>query len=170
MSVILRLMSTVFLAGPARLYFTDHIRDRIRFPDEAISMLEDQFLDKRAWSVNDEVWNGLSFEAVKQVLIYEKSPARHTHVLKKILRDIVDLAYMHTGSSHPDDVMLFRQPLCRMQANPTLPTPTWQPKRHISRSSPTDDCATLRVAKNYVHCFPNTDVRTDEVIGVIQMV
>lgn len=66
-------MSTELLTVPAMLYFADHNSNKIRYPEEAIAIFEDQFQYRTARLVNDDVWNGLTFEMVKQLASLRRS-------------------------------------------------------------------------------------------------
>eukprot|EP00171_Calliarthron_tuberculosum_P022068 IDg22068t1 len=94
---MLRLIQTSFVTGHAFRYFMDHVRPIAKSIEDAIERLENHFLSNRAKRVNDEIWNELSFQFIKQKREFEKLPKTNEICLNDLLAQIGDLADMRTG-------------------------------------------------------------------------
>lgn len=53
--VMFPLLQTIFLRGPALVYFMDVVINVAKSPEEGMNMLEDSFLDDVAKRVSDDV-------------------------------------------------------------------------------------------------------------------
>ncbi len=63
-ALMMKIIPTTFLSGQATIYFTDVIKQSAKSTNEAINMLEQNFLDQRAKRVNDEIWHDLPFDFI----------------------------------------------------------------------------------------------------------
>lgn len=75
------------------------------YTEVAIDMMQRHFLDKRASRVNDELWNSLSFDTVKQKRSYERKSKAHGEILNDLLKQGSLLADTRTGTLSPNDTM-----------------------------------------------------------------
>ena len=64
------LISRVLLTAQVDILFLKNVKPRVGRPNIAIHCLEARFLDKRARRLNDEFWAKLSFQSVKQLVLW----------------------------------------------------------------------------------------------------
>ena len=93
------LMETTFLKGQALKHYQDVIRDKAGNVNEVIDLLEKHFLGHRARRVNDEIWDELTYQMVKNELMSDQKSTAHANVLGVLLDKIANLADIRTGPS-----------------------------------------------------------------------
>ena len=59
-------MASIFVTGQADVFFYKEVIAHASTPDEAVSLLEKHFLDKRARRVNDAVCSELTFNFLRR--------------------------------------------------------------------------------------------------------
>lgn len=104
-NMVFPLLKTTFLKGPALIYFTDVAEGRARSVEEAVEMLEKQFLNVRTRRVNDSEWHELTFEYVKSKRSFEEKSVTHADVLTDLLGQISELSDMRTGPGSDTAIM-----------------------------------------------------------------
>lgn len=92
--MMLQVIPTTFLSEPAFVYFPDIIKHKATSVEEVLQQLESQFLSARVKSVNDQVWEQLTFNFVLQKRKFEKKIVTFQLALRDFTTEISELADM----------------------------------------------------------------------------
>ncbi len=104
-AIVMKLIQNFSLKDSALKYFISHIKNTATNPENALQILESQVLGHRAKRVNNEVWNDLSSDFVKQSRSFKKLSSTNDDILSDLINQISDMSDMRTSPGSDEIIM-----------------------------------------------------------------